>query len=653
MDASELARFNDLLSADDVPGFVRALEDALSKYNGNFQLVLKSLGNIVFSKEDDDLQSLQLVTSCLSYIEHYNHNDSWSAATRHLLLEVIPPNATKTLPQDSPILKDAAQLFQGYCTPATAKLAMKVAMVYDLKPCNVIDWEGLVCFVDALLADRAHYTTAVRLLMHFEGLDDHVDKASVLGLLVSEGQESLAEKWATGLGHDFQVVFVEACVALDRLKPASHAVRALGLQAEFPDVESLYKTRSLARLLDKRLWPVALSFVGNDAALQRTLVREMLACGESELATQYATQLGIPESALQVDPEAVAAEEAARKEQYLQLAVPLEAVAIIADATALEEAGNQLLQAAVVGIDVEWKPNHEAGSSSAPASLLQVAVYDAVFLFDLLTLAAHHPTQLSACLAPVLTNPSILKLGFELLGDLRGEAVFNPGYQISISQGCGGAVYLLHADDAAEQLAEISKHFGIRFDEGTAMSRCSSCNAAAFQLLQPKATARGLVPDHVYDLVDEFWRCGVCGKVYWMGPKSYAALSLMEGLLQRGERQHTPLRSMLRNNDDVSTAIAPAIADDMAADAAATARATVTADGEAGRQLLGTGAGSSSSTDAVTSSVSHHGSSNNADHSGMQAGPPMPSDDNSPSQQCVASSSSSGSSGLAKGVVIP
>lgn len=50
MDASELARFNDLLSADDVPGFVRALEDALSKYNGNFQLVLKSLGNIVFSK---------------------------------------------------------------------------------------------------------------------------------------------------------------------------------------------------------------------------------------------------------------------------------------------------------------------------------------------------------------------------------------------------------------------------------------------------------------------------------------------------------------------------------------------------------------------------------------------------------------------------
>lgn len=42
-------------------------------------------------------------------------------------------------------------------------------------------------------------------LLLLQGLNDHVDKASVLGLLVSEGQESLAEKWATGLGHDFQV----------------------------------------------------------------------------------------------------------------------------------------------------------------------------------------------------------------------------------------------------------------------------------------------------------------------------------------------------------------------------------------------------------------------------------------------------------------
>lgn len=65
-----------------------------------------------------------------------------------------------------------------------------------------------------------------------------------------------------------QVTFVEACVALDRLKPAARGVRQLGLAAEFPNVESTYRQRSLARLVSKRLWQVALSFVGSDAALQ-------------------------------------------------------------------------------------------------------------------------------------------------------------------------------------------------------------------------------------------------------------------------------------------------------------------------------------------------------------------------------------------------
>lgn len=65
-----------------------------------------------------------------------------------------------------------------------------------------------------------------------------------------------------------QILFVEACVAQDRLKPAARAVRVLGLTAEFPNIESLYRQRSLARLVGKRLWQVALSFVGSDVALQ-------------------------------------------------------------------------------------------------------------------------------------------------------------------------------------------------------------------------------------------------------------------------------------------------------------------------------------------------------------------------------------------------
>lgn len=57
-------------------------------------------------------------------------------------------------------------------------------------------------------------------------------------------------------------------MALDRLKPAARAVRQLQLGAEFPNVEAMYRQRSLSRLLTKRLWSVALSYAGNDGSLQ-------------------------------------------------------------------------------------------------------------------------------------------------------------------------------------------------------------------------------------------------------------------------------------------------------------------------------------------------------------------------------------------------
>lgn len=57
-------------------------------------------------------------------------------------------------------------------------------------------------------------------------------------------------------------------MALDRLKPAARAVRQLQLSAEFPDVEALYRQRSLTRLMSKRLWAVAQSYAGKDTDLQ-------------------------------------------------------------------------------------------------------------------------------------------------------------------------------------------------------------------------------------------------------------------------------------------------------------------------------------------------------------------------------------------------
>lgn len=56
----------------------------------------------------------------------------------------------------------------------------------------------------------------------------------------------------------------------------------------------------------------------------------------------------------------------------------------------------------------------------------QVASRDAVVLFDLLALAQHAPAALDAVLAPLLGNPGVLKLGFEVAGDVAKLAASWP-----------------------------------------------------------------------------------------------------------------------------------------------------------------------------------------------------------------------------------
>ena len=108
------------------------------------------------------------------------------------------------------------------------------------------------------------------------------------------------------------------------------------------------------------------------------------------------------------------------------------------------------------------------------------------------------------------------------------------------------AAFLLASNDPAEQLQEVSRHFGVRLEPDTVMTRCSACNTPGLRLVEPKGAARGRVPDRVFDIVDEFYDCGGCGKVFWVGPKSESAMQLMTALFSRGERVATPLRSTAR-----------------------------------------------------------------------------------------------------------
>lgn len=52
-------------------------------------------------------------------------------------------------------------------------------------------------------------------MMHIvnQGLDESFDKTSILGDLVAAGLESTAEKWVASLSREYQVVYVEQCIA--------------------------------------------------------------------------------------------------------------------------------------------------------------------------------------------------------------------------------------------------------------------------------------------------------------------------------------------------------------------------------------------------------------------------------------------------------
>ncbi len=105
--------------------------------------------------------------------------------------------------------------------------------------------------------------------------------------------------------------------------------------------------------------------------------------------------------------------------------------------------------------------------------------------------------------------------------------------QLVSRRGCGAA-YLLHSQDPVsfsggdrhdalmitltlqeEQLREVARHFGVALDREQLMSRCPRCNVADFRRV-PHGSVHGRVPERVLGLVDEFFECGGCFKVFWM-----------------------------------------------------------------------------------------------------------------------------------------
>ncbi|KAK3550447.1 hypothetical protein QTP86_025727 [Hemibagrus guttatus] len=104
---------------------------------------------------------------------------------------------------------------------------------------------------------------------------------------------------------------------------------------------------------------------------------------------------------------------------FYQLPLDRQQVHMVENVEQLELCRDSVLQAGhVVGVDMEWRARFGTVSTQS-ISLIQLAVKERVFLLDLCAPDLRHHSLTVSFVRALLTNTSILKLGYGMSGDLR------------------------------------------------------------------------------------------------------------------------------------------------------------------------------------------------------------------------------------------
>nr|XP_037842982.1 exonuclease mut-7 homolog isoform X4 [Chlorocebus sabaeus] len=268
-------------------------------------------------------------------------------------------------------------------------------------------------------------------------------------------------------------------LSLEKLSPKVLSRQVLRLQERYgvapalcPNAAMWQRLAALRHLCHKRFVEKSLSqenwadhvqgLVGQNPWLQEQLSQLLVSHGDPVTAARCAMGLSLPEERL---PAAVAVElrqlrlqgRAAEadwrlevkdvKDRYYQLPIPRENIHLLASWEDLTRCEGALLQPhQVVGVDLEWTPVFVAGGRPRP-SLLQVAVEGRVFLLDVLALSQPPTGQgaqaFSRLVAQLLSDPSITKLGYGMVGDLQKLGASCPALAHVEKQILGGVDLLL------------------------------------------------------------------------------------------------------------------------------------------------------------------------------------------------------------------
>lgn len=92
-------------------------------------------------------------------------------------------------------------------------------------------------------------------------------------------------------------------------------------------------------------------------------------------------------------------------------------------------------------------------------------------------------------------------------------------------------VFSVKSEHAPDQLREVVERFKLETRAGL-WTRCTLCNGTIERA--EKAEVEALVPARVFEIYEEFFRCAVCGHVYWQGSHVERVLKDLAALLGEG-----------------------------------------------------------------------------------------------------------------------
>ncbi|KAL4095090.1 hypothetical protein PRIC1_008468 [Phytophthora ramorum] len=307
-----------------------------------------------------------------------------------------------------------------------------------------VDCELVRKALDHLLASKSH-AALIKLCETFADVDWPFE--SIVASMVQAKDWTSAELFVRTFERDGDTalanILIEKTIHVRDFKRAHRFVLTFNLQKQYPDIDVLYSRDGLMRLMDTQRWQLALTFVGQDITLQKMLLKHMFAAGELEHAAQLGKKMlaaGFePDSSqiIQRVGETLGSDQLIAEGAYLMLPQDSNVIFCASEDT-LRQAMEYFFEARtqdpqlpietkstiydtqrVVGLDVEWKPiTSRFKTTTAVASILQIATLDQVFIVDLLALHDNN-FLFDNFLLRLFTSPQWLKLGFSFDSDLK------------------------------------------------------------------------------------------------------------------------------------------------------------------------------------------------------------------------------------------